>query len=36
MFLGKNSGGLHTFMTFTKIFQLCTHAGITKCGSDES
>ena len=24
-----NSGGLHTFMSFSKIFQLCTHAKIT-------
>ena len=33
MFLWKNSGGLHTFMSFSKKFQLCTHARITKCGS---
>ena len=35
MFLWKNSSGLHTFMTFSKIFQLCTHARITYCGSRE-
>ena len=35
MFLWKNSGGLHTFMSFSKIFQLFTHARITKCGSPE-
>jgi len=35
MCLWKNSGGLHTFMSFSKIFQLCTHARITKCGSRE-
>ena len=35
MFLLKNSGGLHTFMSFTNIFQLCTHARITKCRSCE-
>jgi len=29
MFLWKNSGGLHSFMSFSKIFQLCTHARIT-------
>ena len=34
-FLWKNSGGLHTFMRFSKIFQLCTHARFTKCGSRE-
>ena len=33
MYLWKNSSGLHTFMSFSKIFQLCTHARITKCGS---
>jgi len=35
MFLWKNSGGLHNFMSILKIFQLCTHARITKCGSRE-
>jgi len=35
MFLWKWSGGLHTFMSFSKIFQLFTHARITKCGSRE-
>jgi len=34
-FLWKNSGGLHTFMSLSKLFQLYTHAGITKCGSHE-
>ena len=29
MFLWKNSGRLRTFMNFSKIFQLCTHARIT-------
>jgi len=33
--LGTNSGGIHYFMSFSKIFQLCTHARITKCGSRE-
>jgi len=35
MFLWKNSSGLHSFMSFSKIFQFCTHARITKCGSSE-
>jgi len=35
MFLWKNSGGRHTFMSFSKIFRLCNHARITKCGSRE-
>ena len=35
MFLWKNSGGRHSFMSFSKIFQFCTHAGITKCESCE-
>jgi len=30
------SGGQHSFMSFSKIFQLCTHARITKCGSHET
>jgi len=34
-FLWKISGGLHTFISFSKIFQLCTHARITKCRSRE-
>jgi len=25
----------HTFMSFSKIFQIYTHARITKCGSRE-
>ena len=29
MFLWKNSGGLHSFMSFSEIFQLCAHARIT-------
>ena len=33
MFLWKNSGRLHSFMSFSKLFQLCTHARITKRGS---
>jgi len=33
--LWENSGGRHSFMSFSKIFQLCTHARITKCGSHE-
>jgi len=32
MFLWKKSSGLHSFMSFSEIFQLCTHARITKCG----
>ena len=35
MFLWKILGGLHTFLSFSKIFQLCTHARITKCGLRE-
>jgi len=35
MFLWKNPGRLHSFMSFSKIFQLCTHARITKRGSHE-
>jgi len=35
MLLWKNSGGRHTFISLSKIFQLCTHARITKCGSRE-
>jgi len=35
MFLWKNSGGRHSFMNFSKIFQFCTDARITKCGSRE-
>jgi len=30
MFLWKHSGRLHSFMSFWKFFQLCTHATITK------
>jgi len=33
MVLWKKSGGLHNFMSFSKIFQLCSHVRITKCGS---
>jgi len=29
IFSWKKLGGLHTFMNFSKIFQLCTHARIT-------
>jgi len=36
MFLWKKSGGLHALMSFSKIFQLCTHARITKRGSREN
>jgi len=36
MFLWKNSDGLHSFMSFSKTFQLCTHARITKSGSREN
>ena len=35
MVLWKNSGGLHSLMRFSKIFQLCTQVRITKCGSRE-
>jgi len=35
MFLWKNSGGLHIFMSSSEIFQFCTYARITKCGSHE-
>ena len=35
MFLWKNSGGLHTLMSFSIIFQLCTHARYAKNGSGE-
>jgi len=34
-FCEKNSGGLHSFLSFSKIFQFCTCAGITKYGSRE-
>ena len=33
MILWKKSGGLHSFMSCSKVFQLCTHASSTKCGS---
>jgi len=29
MFLWKNSGGRHSFTSFSKIFQFCTHSRIT-------
>jgi len=29
MCLRKNSGGFHSFISFSKIFQLCAHARIT-------
>jgi len=35
MFLWKNSGSIHIFISLSKIFQLCTHARITKYGSRE-
>jgi len=35
MFLWKNSGRLQSFIIFSKVFQLCTHARITKCASHE-
>jgi len=35
LILWKNSGRLHSFMSFSKIFQFCTHARVTKCGSCE-
>jgi len=31
----KCSGGLHSFMNSSEIFQFCTYARITKCGSHE-
>jgi len=34
-FLWKNSGGLHSFTSFSWMFQLCRNARITKCGSSE-
>jgi len=33
--LWKNSGGLHSFMSSSEIFQFCTHARITEYGSIE-
>ena len=36
MHLWINSGGRHSFMSFSKIFQFCTHARITKCRSRET
>jgi len=33
MFWEKNSGGLHTFMSFSEMFLFCTHARITWYGS---
>jgi len=35
VFLWKNSDAHRNFMSFWKMFQLCTHARITKCGSHE-
>jgi len=35
MFLWKISGTIHIFISFSNIFQLCTHARITKYGSHE-
>jgi len=35
MFLWKNSGWLQSFMGISEMFQLCTHARITKYGSHE-
>jgi len=35
MFLWKTSGRIHIFISFSNIFQLCTHARITKYGSRE-
>jgi len=35
MFLKGNSGGLHIFISFSHVFQLCTNARITKYGSRE-
>jgi len=35
MFLWKEFGGLPSFMSYSKLFQLCTHARITKYGSRE-
>jgi len=35
MFLWKNPGRIHSFISFSKLFQLCTHARITKYGSRE-
>jgi len=35
MFLWKNFVGINSFMSFSKILQLCTHARITKCASCE-
>jgi len=35
MFSWRNSGGLHSFTCFSRMFQLCTHARIAKCGSSE-
>jgi len=35
MFLWKNSGVDHSFMSFSKLFQFCNYARSTKCGSRE-
>ena len=35
MFLWKEFGGLPSFMSFSKLFQFCTHVRFKKCGSRE-
>jgi len=35
IFLWRNSGGLHSFMSSSEIFQFCAYARITKCRSHE-